>query len=86
MEVRNALSALLLASLVIAQDPPEPEIPEDPDPAVEDAADRVEDAWKDRRMERDGEAVAAMRELIERSKKPLHPDDLFPPTDPKLTA
>ncbi|MGA0867876.1 MAG: hypothetical protein ACO3UM_03015 [Planctomycetota bacterium] len=56
-----------------AQDP-EP-VPTERNPAVEMRIARLDDAWKDRKMERDGEAGGALIELSEMLDAPVHPKD-----------
>jgi hypothetical protein len=68
-------TAVGISGILAAQEPPDPEIPDEPDPEVSDTVDRVDSAWKDRRMQRDGEVVAGLRKLAIRSEAPLHPDD-----------
>jgi hypothetical protein len=79
---RSATTPRLLAALLAcigaleglrAQDP-EP-VPVERNPAIETRIDRLEDAWKDRKMERDGEAGGAMLELSAALDEPIHPKD-----------
>jgi hypothetical protein len=69
------LAALLAcaSSPVHAQDP-DP-VPTERNPAVEARIERLEDAWKDRKMERDNEAGGALIELSETLDAPVHPKD-----------
>jgi len=72
------LLAALLACAGVAADlsaqDPEP-VPKERNPAIEARIDRLDEAWKDRRMERDGEAGGAIIELSEALDAPIHPKD-----------
>lgn len=62
---------LLLGAPPRAQDPATVQ----PDPAVAAAIEALDEAWRDRRMSRDGDALQRLRELAARLDEPIHPKD-----------
>ncbi|MBK8977807.1 MAG: hypothetical protein IPM29_18010 [Planctomycetes bacterium] len=70
-----ALCLVWLVATAAAQDPPADRRPAERDPDLAQKVEQLEDAFGDRRMERDAEATGLLRYLAQAAGRPLHEDD-----------
>lgn len=68
-----ALALTLSLAAQVAEEPAER--PTERDPVIAEKLEQLDDAWSDRKRERDDEAGRLLAELSARAERPLHEDD-----------